>query len=1116
MDAAALFNERKADVAAFTALLFRGGAEQQAEDGRSASKANKTGSRDTKRAKKKLCKSTRVSYSPALTCLTSSNPCGAPAYRRPASANVPVSRVLQEAKARAARRMWMEEKRPKKQQLASSSVEGQMPTIGNGDDNDSAAASRRVTAGAFGFTAQELRDRTYLWMSHSSHFIDSAQDVSRQASKLSGELTPSQQAELRRLRIKQRHQHLLPYSQWILWLRRRRRLWQRRRPVMRRRHLRRRLALQHGRLLGPCACCAHKNRASGTKVSSKRSSSRVAQWLPSHARLVKRFHHRVVSLVVTQDVTHAKDIDVATAKAKKYSTGVSKTSQLKKRKAVPTASLSVPMAPMRKGHRFLQRWATELGVQQRRHSKSHGTNVPNNRDTLHTSSALGKTLMADVSHQCVYAITQPKASHGAPSSSLTLSAVVQALGVRSAPSNSAEAAPTTGGMLFSVALTALHQRIRESAVGAVHGHMWSAAEENRAAASTRSGTPRNRRRVSTVARHTRVVPVVLVSYAGSGAGDSPENFLLFSEAPVLLSRRARTTLRIQLISAWNPCCRCPTFASIYEIWRCDPSTRLKPSSAKPHPPALLPLTALRTVKFAKSVLRRCARVFLRLRHRAAIACRHRMRNREKNRSAEAGALSSLRREGQQKRKGRTAMRTGAQFAVPRRRGKGSWVHTLPRVSLVVFPSFPAPFLLAAPDQQKNGTASCKSAPYAWRVGLIYHRGERCLRCPVVASRDAKTENEETAGAAPAAVSIKNSKDVPGEPTRTASSRRLYCASVRARRAHFHLARRFFGFLLTTPVESTSVSSLKKRARTRVLGLNDRATLLRLVGTPAYPLDYGQSRPSAASQQRSGRHQHTPAKCLVTRPGAKRARCTSSATARDGEEERSTFPKNSHHPPVTFPPSYVHTLEYYGNPTNASCRVTVRSAHVDRKLPVLHSTVGCILLRCRGTASNSETVVEQIGVVSSSSFFAQRFGCMVAPVWCCFPPILTCVSSCDSTRVRTLHGMREGKADGRFASAAADRVASWVERRDDCWTAASLHTTQLGHKHMWFVLAHPGAAATLIQLSASLQRECPPRQRALSRHQRAFDLTRGRTTRKLEAFLCDPTFCSPVELIRWHD
>ncbi|KPA76770.1 hypothetical protein ABB37_07592 [Leptomonas pyrrhocoris] len=1120
MDAAALFNERRGDVAAFTALLFRRSAVQRPPPrGKSSYKEGRSSQYETKTARKQklLRENTPVAPSPVPALLTSSSSCAAPAYRRPASANVPVSRVLQEAKARAARRRRMGEESVKKKRRT--------PTVGDESDADAAATFRSATAGAFGFTAQELRDHTYLWMSDAGHNNESAQDVSRQAWKLSGELTPKQQAKLRRLRIKRKHQRLLSSSQWVLWLRRRRRLWQRRRPVARRRHLRRRLALQHGRALPPCSCCAQRKECRRrVKASSTKLVPHVTQWLPSHARLVSRYHHRVVSLVVPLDVTHATGTDVAVVNATGCAGGTAKTSlPSKKRKPVLTARLSVPMEPTRKGHRFLQRWATQLGARQRRQSShAHGAHLPEQSQAAsHTPSALEKTLVADVSHQCVYAVTKRIAARDAtPSSLLTPSIVIDALGLRAVPCDPANAAASTAGMVVSIAPIVLHRRLRETTAVAVHGHMWSATEENRALASTRSGTQRGRRRVSTVARHTRVVPVVLVSYADAGGNNSSDNYLLFSEAPVLIPRRASEKLSVRLISAWNPCCRCPAFASVYELWRWYPSTSSELSSLASHTSAGLPLPTCQAAQLVRAVSRRCARLHRRLNHRAAATRQQRIvKHVKKTTTEKAAARFSLRQQKQQQQTNNTTPRKSLPFVASQSRARRTSAHTPSRFSIVLFPSLPPPFLLSAPGPQKDGTCKKECAPYVWRVGFIYHRDERSLRSPVASPKDLTIKSTRTAEAVSSAVRIKTPKDAAKRRVHPAPPRRLYRASVRARRTHFHLARRFFGFLLTTSFESAPTGSSSRRAKARVLGLSERATLMRLVGRPAYPLDYGQSRPSTASQQRSGKQPHASVKCLVTRPGVKRVRSTSSLAAEgeEGARELSTVAEHRSplHLPITPLPSYVHVLEYYGNLTNAGCRVTVRAAHADKRLPTLHSTVGCVLLRCRATASNAATAVEPVGVVSSSPFFTQRFGCMAAAVWCCSPPASPRVLSCEARKVHPLHGTRDGEADGGSSMAAGKRATSLTESRDDGWTAASLLTAQQVSTNTWFVLAPPEAAATLLRLSATLQRECPPRQRTASRRQRAFDLTRGRAARKLEAFLCDSTFCSPVQLIRWY-
>jgi hypothetical protein len=723
-------------------------------------------------------------------------------------------------------------------------------------------------------------------------------------------------------------------------------------------------------------------------------------------------------------------------------------------------------------------------------------------------AALDRTLIADLSHQCVYQIERRGAAGvGAPVlSSLTLDTIAQLIGLRAQPSSSssssttitAAVAPAAGGsedgVVFEVEPTAHHRRTHMCAASVRHGYMWSATEDSRAVALTRSGGScggrgrgRSRRRVSTLARHTRVVPVVLVCYTEATAA----RFLLFSEAPVLVSRRAAGLLKVQLISAWNPCSRCPAFASVYEYWRWDSSTA-SPSAAS----SSLSLTTRRAALPVKNVLRRCTRVYCQLR-RLASPTRTPHRTRQKMKAKGKATARTAR----QRPPHRQMADTAAPQLAPRRRQ----THAMPRVSAVVFPSLPDPFLCTTPQReeeplkqqgQRDEACGHASLPYVWRVALIHQRGKRgSFRAFSATQRAVETARSDT----PSTTEREISRSVSAATKKareTAQARQLYHASVRARRTHFHLARRFFGLLLSTSFTPASAALSDRRALTRVLGLSERATLLRLVGQPAYPLDYGQSRPSAASQRRSRIRQRSSAKCLVTRSGAKRAHCSAFPEDHEASELGAVLHQDSksHRPhAVTSIPSYVHLLEYYGNPTNAGCRVTVRSAHAGRKMPTLHSTVGSVLLRCWCTASHAETVVERVGVVSSSPFFAQRFGCMVASVWCCFSP--THAPSSDF--------------------ALATQGAPSAQQSSSGWMHKSLFPTAQSHVRMWFVLAPPEAAATLLQLSALLQRERPPRKRAASRRQRALDLSRGRTARQLEALVCDPVFCSPVQLIYWY-
>lgn len=1056
MDAAALFDARKDDVAAFTALLFRRSA---APVGAIGLTKKIDGTRFQHVAGKRNDKPNEVAHdveasfpspSPSLplySVTTTTAAASAPSYRRPASANVPVSRVVREAKARAARQ----------RRRAGQDAKKATPRT-------AASSSGASSLHALGFTEQEIRDRTYLWMSQrvdgaNDEHDDTTENVARAASRASGVLTPQQQAQLRRLRIKRTHQHALPYSQWVLLLRRRRRLWQRRRPVARRRHLRRRLALQHGCALQPCACCSRKR--SSKKQAKRRSAQKAAaahvkvrashtsQWLPSHSRLVKRFHHRLLALALPRSVTHA--------------TALHRSLSLKRRRAVLTARVSVPVEPTRKAHRVLQRWAAELGAQQRRVQAGAAA-----ASALPT--ALSTTLLAEVSHQCVYTITRSAASSSSAHSTapLTLEDVARVTGLCGASASSSSSC--SPAYVFSSVLSAPRQRTRQSTATVLHGHMWGATEDRRAAASTRSGEAGRRRgRISTLARHTRVVPVALVACAAGEASNA--SFLLVSEAPVLIPRRASSVVRVQLISAWNPCCRCPAFASVYEYWRWAP-WGVQSDTSRCLPPA---------VEAVRRVLQRTVRVHRRLkrRGRAAAARARRSVSRKivssKKKKKKAGA-----------RKAHAEKRSRSHSAAKGRR------NGLPHVSLLVFPSLQPPFLHtpADPSGRVNTT-------YAWRVAFVYHRRER--------RQPDSTTMKKTAKKKESAKRARNRKAASPRPS--LSLRQAYRSSVRARRAHFHLARRFFGFFLlsskratdkvthTGKVSPPSVRTVTAPTRTRALGTADRATLLQLVGRPAYPADYGQSRPSVASQQRMRRRHahHVPRRSLVARPGAKRSH-EAVSLAEEGDEAMTDVLH-----PFTALPSYVHTIEYFGNATTAGCRLTVRSAHADKRLPALHGAVGSVLLRwyrrCpastspttsastrQGFSSEGVAVVERVGVVSSSPFFAQRFGCVVSAVWCCFPP---------------------------------PRASSAAPHQDGHWTANALLSRQQGDASaVYFVLAPPEAAATLLRRSAVLERPAPSRQRSSSRHQRAFDLSRGRIAREVAALLCDPTFCTPVQPIRW--
>ncbi|GET91784.1 hypothetical protein, conserved [Leishmania tarentolae] len=295
MDAAALFHERQADVAAFSALVFCRPASTVCKPrtmSASASSAMPTTVNEEE----------AVTSSPPLIHATAKTS----AYRRPASANVPVSRVLQEVKARAKREQRMARKAQQMTKSDADHLARGLPRLATSGSRSSSPLR------AMGFSAQEIRDRTYLWMTEPGAHFSSADDVSRRVANESAVLTPQQQAKLRRLRIKRTHQRILSHAQWALWLRRRRRLWYRRRPVARRRHFARRLALEYGRPVGLCRCCRRTQYTPQSSILPREKwppfikdvRRAVTQWLPSHSRLVKRFHYRTVILAVQPSVTH--------------------------------------------------------------------------------------------------------------------------------------------------------------------------------------------------------------------------------------------------------------------------------------------------------------------------------------------------------------------------------------------------------------------------------------------------------------------------------------------------------------------------------------------------------------------------------------------------------------------------------------------------------------------------------------------------------------------------------------------------------------------------------------------------------------------------------------------
>ncbi|KAI5686894.1 hypothetical protein MNV84_06919 [Leishmania braziliensis] len=1067
MDAAALFHERQADVAAFSAFLFR----QPAAVTQLQRKMSipVPSAMHTNASWEEAVSSSPLTHTAAMT----------PAYRRPASANVPVSRVLQEVKAQAKREQRMARKAKK--------------SAGGGADYPAGSLPYSATSGsrsgapvlAMSFSAQEIRDRTYLWMTEPGLHFSSADDISQRATSESSVLTPQQQAKLRRLRIKRTHQRLLSHAQWALWLRRRRRLWHRRRPVARRRHLARQLALEYGRPVGLCRCCRpgkHTMRATvlGRKARPpfEVAQKMVTQWLPSHSRLVKRFHYRIVSLAVQPCVTHVSLATTTSSIHSQHGGGAarSSTAPCETRHAARLrcctsceARVAMPHEPTRKDHRFLQRWATALAEQQRQwlfRSPIVRNDQSAQSHALLSASVLAATMLADLSHHCVYALTprnkwpftgtvwtSPNSPRDAASAaSPALASLIEALGLRP---DAEDVSASPSGVIFALSPTARHQRTRRTSATVVHGHMWGAGSACLGDAALQTADL-CRGSISTLSRHTRVVPVVLVASLRAKAAPTAVDVLLFSEAPVHFTRRATAQLQIQLVSFWNPCSLSVARASVFEFWRCDPSAL----SSESEPEALSTL---------KGTLQRCARAYRRLQLRPP-------RSRSDLRVRRRTPLKSSPRKTAPSGGSGAADARAAAHGHPQ--GASSPARQSSRLFLVAYPSFSSPFLL---DPHCNRSGKGTAAPCVWRLALLYCSPASGRHAPSVHIGDTAARSAASPGVTQAITTL--------------SVRRMCLVSWQTRRAHFHLARRFFGFLLMapSPVKPTR-SGAALRGRCRALGFQDRVTLLHLLGHPAYPLDYGLSRPSAAAQQRRRQQSRpTPRKARVARWGTKRSR-----TSMDGTSTAATL--------ASAPlPSYLHTLEYYGNASNAACRVFVRAAHSDRLLPTLHSNTGAILLQCqwwqhRGDRVLRAPLVTRIGVVSSSGFFAQRFGCVVAPVWCCFPPTASEASGGANLAALT-------NEDKNVSSVTAPGVH---------WSAVSLvGDTAAATCAPDYLLAPPEVAEDLLRRSALLQRDEVPRKRARSRRQRVFDLGQGRAVRELEALLYDPLSCSPVHLIQWY-
>lgn len=982
MDVVKFLCERRDDIAAFTSLLFQSS---------SCSTENVDVQSPSKSADVQCSLSSSIKHSVEksgeadrwLPTGTPSRSCS-PLYRRPSSSNVPVSWVVHAARDYAT----------KQRRLASRS-----------------GSSASIGGHGASVSGQSQRDLTYLWMQ---------QQVESRAAKVGRSAVvdaTSMKDRLRKLRIKRQHQRVLTPAQWVLLLKRRRRLWQRRRPIARRRHVQRQLALRYGRQLPQSCSCScicsgmkKKNSESATQTlkidSARRKEGRkskaatvaapaVTQWLPSHARLGKRFLPARIVLHVQRGVAHTG----SKLQVRQEGVSLSTRNLVRQSQLTRVASIAVASDCMRKHHRRLQRWATEL-------SRLHGHPDPNQgKKKSHMRNAASRVpteaLLADLSHHCVYTV-EPWFSHTAVSAappSINLLQIASMLFLSPAPhcptscNPSEKAVEPTWGLSFS------SDRQRNGVVQSnevLHGFMWTAGGRQE-----HEGYGNG---------NALVVPVILVDL-----GSTPSlafRYLLFSEAPVLLRRRSLESYRIQLISLWNTCSGMTTFAATWEYWCPEASKPSTPNEEAPKSAAQRPAAALPT-SFA---FHRCCQL---LRRNAT-----RLRRAGRRCASPITTADAIRSSEKRSTKRQTA-----------------------RLQLLLLPSLSTNIMQT---QTANGDIP---QPYAWRMCLILSRTNTSSH-----GTAKPPESPFFAAGEPASLSAHADKAVrpPMQPTTAHAP-----PSCALRRLHYRCARLFFGHLIT-------------KSRCCAIGVKDRSALLHLVGQPAYPLDYGESRPSF---KRSSEGQ-----------SATSTSCSLLARAYGG---------NSCSIPHL---SYKRTLEMYANPRNAGFRLFVRASCSDRKLPKLHGSVGSLLLQVsKGGAAVSLGMSEvgavsllRTGVVTSGPFFSQRFGCLLTTVWCCFP--------------QALHLFVEGMAPGtRWVLVPRETAVTLLQLSQQCKSAEESDTGDDSGPSLKRVRGeeHQQGCATAKQ------------RRRLARTGRTLR-QRGRNAEQLlMSQMLDPTLCTFVEVIQWY-
>lgn len=278
-----------------------------------------------------------------------------PVYRRPASGNIPVSRVIHTTKQKSKR--------------------ARSRTASLRDPLDAFDAEKQFTAAPLAYAhviALEVGPLT-----------QSSSTGRRSIASSATAALVDEKEHLTRLALKRNHRRSLPYTAWRALQKRKRRMLVGKRPVAQRRRVTRQLALRYGRQPPACACSAGPLNSSSSSTPPLLTDRKVS-WLPSHERMTKRFRMRPQRRTLSDDLVHRPYHGGSTATS---TTGASKAHA-----AATTVYVAAPVRAYRKRHRCLQRWVGSLAA------------LRGSRQLRFSGTAPPVSLLTDRSHECIYRV----------------------------------------------------------------------------------------------------------------------------------------------------------------------------------------------------------------------------------------------------------------------------------------------------------------------------------------------------------------------------------------------------------------------------------------------------------------------------------------------------------------------------------------------------------------------------------------------------------------------------------------------------------------------------------------------------------------------------------------